>query len=131
MINCPCHSKKAYEKCCKPLHLGAVPENGLFVMRSRFSAYSLSLVDYIIATTHPKSRFYSSDIKTWKEDILAFCKATTFDDLTIIEHISLPNLETVTFRAHLTEEDHDISFTEKSTFIKDEGRFKYAAGEML
>lgn len=130
MSNCPCHSKKKYEKCCQPFHLGAVPENGLLVMRSRYSAYCLSLFEYIIATTHPKSRFYNNDISKWKEEILAFCEATSFDNLTIIEHISTSNLETVTFKAHLTEGNHDISFTEKSTFLKDEGRFKYFEGQL-
>lgn len=131
MSNCPCHSKKKYEDCCKPLHLGAPAADGLALMRSRFSAYSLGLPDYIIATTHPKSPFYASDKEQWKKEILEFCHSTDFDNLTIIDHVSLPNLETVTFRAHLTEDVHDISFTEKSTFEKDDGRFKYIQGVML
>jgi len=50
---CPCCSGRSYESCCKPLHCGvrrAVTAEQL--MRSRYSAFVLSEVDYLIAT-HP------------------------------------------------------------------------------
>jgi SEC-C motif-containing protein len=131
MSNCPCHSQKKYRECCAPFHLGAAPENGLLLMRSRYSAYSLGLVKYIIETTHPQSRFYCTNKQEWEGEILEFCKATVFHDLLILQHISTPTLETVTFRAILFEGGHDISFTEKSTFLRYNGRFTYFEGEII
>ena len=48
---CPCTSKKPYDRCCGPFHGGtAAPETAEQLMRSRFSAYALGKVDYLIAT---------------------------------------------------------------------------------
>ncbi|MBJ7449651.1 MAG: hypothetical protein JHC93_04750, partial [Parachlamydiales bacterium] len=53
MKTCPCHSSLDYEKCCKPFHDGIPAPTALALMRSRYSAYALHLIEYIIATTHP------------------------------------------------------------------------------
>ncbi|WP_184303537.1 YchJ family protein [Roseateles oligotrophus] len=59
---CPCESKLSYGQCCGPLHqifassgqLGAPDAERL--MRSRYSAYTLDLLDYLLATWHPDTR---------------------------------------------------------------------------
>jgi len=57
---CPCDSGKTYADCCGPWHAGLVqgvhaptPEA---LMRSRYSAYGLGLIDYLLATWHPSTR---------------------------------------------------------------------------
>ena len=50
---CPCASQQRYEQCCKPFHdnqPAPIPER---LMRSRYSAYVLGLIDYLVATTLP------------------------------------------------------------------------------
>lgn len=54
---CPCDSGQTYVDCCGPWHLGLLqglhaptPET---LMRSRYSAYVLGLIDYLLATWHP------------------------------------------------------------------------------
>jgi SEC-C motif domain protein len=131
MKDCPCHSKKNYSDCCEPLHLGATANNSTELMRSRFSAYSLQLVNYIIETTHESSVHQEQNIAKWKFNILDFCKKTAFNDLKIIEHITFDDSETVTFKAFLFEGDTEISFTEKSLFKSENGRLKYVHGEHI
>ena len=49
---CPCGGQR-YATCCKPFHLGtARPETAEQLMRSRYSAFSRNLIDYLIET-HP------------------------------------------------------------------------------
>ena len=124
MKKCPCHSNLEYSNCCGPLHLGAIPKSALNLMRSRFSAYSLGLVDYIINTTHTKSIHYNIDLESWKRQIIEFSTNTDFNNLIIIEYLSIPE-ETVTFTASLLQNNEDESFTEKSIFKKENGVLKY------
>jgi len=52
--SCPCMSSISYLDCCKPFHEGsAKPETAEQLMRSRYTAYHLALVDYLVRTTHP------------------------------------------------------------------------------
>lgn len=55
--NCPCGSALAYEVCCELYHaqLEKAP-SAEALMRSRYAAYVIGLVDYLIATTHPSKR---------------------------------------------------------------------------
>ena len=68
METCPCGTNKAYSQCCEPLIRGerqaATPEE---LMRSRYSAYAKTEVDYIINTTHPEKRedLLAEGIRRW------------------------------------------------------------------
>ncbi|APR71655.1 YchJ family protein [Acinetobacter haemolyticus] len=49
--NCPC-GQGQYAECCQPLHLKQrVAENAEQLMRSRYSAFALQQIDYILETT--------------------------------------------------------------------------------
>jgi SEC-C motif-containing protein len=60
--NCPCGSPASYGQCCGRIHqhfattgeLSAPDAEAL--MRSRYSAYVLNLLDYLLATWHPSTR---------------------------------------------------------------------------
>ncbi|MBA3856939.1 MAG: zinc chelation protein SecC [Cyanobacteria bacterium PR.3.49] len=126
---CPCASKSLYHKCCKPYHDGTPPEDALHLMRSRYAAYALGLADYIIDTTHSAHPEFTNDRKSWKESIESFSNATKFDHLTINEFIDGEETATVTFTAHLRQAGEDVSFGEKSFFVKENGNWLYKAGE--
>lgn len=56
---CPCQSGEPYSACCQPYHLGAAvaaDESPAVLMRSRYSAFALGLVDYIQQSWHPDTR---------------------------------------------------------------------------
>ena len=100
-------------------------------MRSRFSAYALSLVDYIIKTSHPKNVCFQKDLKTLKEEILRFCKDTAFANLKILDFIEEKNKAFVTFTAYLKADKKDITFTEISHFEKKDGKWLYKDGQIF
>ena len=54
---CPCLSGASYGSCCGPLHRGeALPPSAERLMRSRFSAYVMGNVRYLLATWHPTTK---------------------------------------------------------------------------
>lgn len=121
---CPCHSGKKYENCCQPYHQGHPAPNAEKLMRSRYSAYALGITDYIIATSLEVMR---SD----KKSIERFCTMTQFDDLKIQSFEECENEAFVTFTAFLTQGGQDATFTEKSRFAKEKGKWYYAGAEIL
>ena len=52
-LNCPCGSGDALGECCGRYHAGMAAPSAELLMRSRYSAYVLGLVDYLRATTLP------------------------------------------------------------------------------
>lgn len=127
---CPCKSGQLYKQCCKRLHEGGAAKTALELMRSRFSAYALRLVDYVIDTTHPENSGRQSNIKAWRKDLLKFADQTRFDGLEISDFTDGESIATVTFTAHLRQGNQNTSFTEKSTFEKIDGRWLYKSGVM-
>ena len=54
MQTCPCQSQQPYENCCQPYHeQSKQPKTAEQLMRSRYAAYVLQQIDYIIKTTVP------------------------------------------------------------------------------
>lgn len=121
---CPCGSKQKYKKCCAIYHKGALPQNALLLMKSRYSAFAAGESDYIIKTTHPDNPDYSADMLNWKKDINSFTQHTQFLRLEIIEFIDGDDEAFVTFKAKLSSGD----MIEKSRFLKVENRWLYESG---
>lgn len=55
-MRCPCNPRKPYSACCGPLHGGAPAPDAERLMRSRYSAYVLRLLPYLLASWHPSTR---------------------------------------------------------------------------
>lgn len=124
---CPCFSGKKYKKCCQVYHAGVNPLNAMLLMRSRYSAFALRLVGYIIASTHPNNSDYTKDTKEWEEGIEQFCDNTNFTGLEIMEFVDGENEAFVTFKAILG----DVQFIEKSRFLRENGKWLYESGEFV
>jgi SEC-C motif-containing protein len=122
---CPCHSGRPYRACCGPLHDGQAAPDPEALMRSRFAAYALGKVGYLVDTTHPDGPHFRADTEAWRRDLRAFCKSTSFDGLEILD----TGDDEVCFSAELRQGERDVSFVERSTFQTHEGRWKYLAGE--
>lgn len=128
---CPCGSERKLKKCCARFHRGA-PAMPRELMPARYTAYAMGDVDFVMATTHPDGPQWEADRVAWKADLIAYCRATRFTGLEILEHELDEDAERghVTFRAHLEREGQPNSFVERSLFLKHEGRWKYHSGEM-
>ena len=128
---CPCSSGKTYQKCCAIYHEGKEPETVVALMRSRYSAYALNNVDYIVRTTHPRHPAVSENLNLWKEEILKFSLNTDFEGLEILDSKELPDRATVVFIARLNQEGEDATFTERSFFAKVDGKWLYVNGDIF
>lgn len=130
--SCPCGSLKKYKKCCKPFHDKITfPKTALELMKSRYSAFAVANSDYIIFTTHQNNPDFTTDLKSWTNDILNFSKNTRFEKLEILEFIDGDIESFVTFKATLFQNENDISFIEKSRFLKVEGIWLYVDGKFI
>ena len=77
---CPCGSNLLFAACCEPvIAQHAAAKTALQLMRSRYSAFALGLVDYILNTTHPDKPEQGSF-----ESIKHFCDITDFKGLEIL-----------------------------------------------
>lgn len=133
---CLCKSDKKYKRCCKIFHEDiALPKNALELMRSRYCAFALNLSEYIIKTTHKDNPDFRSDILSWQRDISEFSINTDFRNLEILNFIDGEidgNVESfVTFKATLFQNKQDISFVEKSRFLKEDSVWFYVDGKFL
>ncbi|HEX7552383.1 MAG TPA: YchJ family metal-binding protein [Geothrix sp.] len=124
---CPCTSKKTYDRCCGPFHAGtAAPETAEQLMRSRFSAYALGKVDYLIGTRPEAKRADES-----REELATYCKAVSCVGLKIIAKDKGgkdDDAGVVTFHASLQTNGRRSLHIETSTFARENGRWVYVDG---
>jgi SEC-C motif domain protein len=126
---CPCDSKEIYSTCCGKYHSGQYPLTAEELMRSRYSAYSLDITDYILSTTHPNSRD-----KDLAKDIQNWANQTKWTKLKIIKTQSgNPANKTgkVEFVAEYVQDEETRTHHELSRFKKYQGRWYYLDGEIF
>lgn len=127
-MSCPCRSGKEYGVWCLPFHEVKRPDTALKLMQSRYAAYALCLVDYIIYTTHPKNPQFCSNFEEWGKQTIEFSSRTKFKDLKILDFQEKDSSATVLFTAHLFQGKKDVSFKEKSYFEKVKSTWLYRRG---
>jgi SEC-C motif-containing protein len=95
-------------------------------MRSRYAAYVLVKINYILKTEHSDSSPQPKNNILRRKEIKQFCQQTKFIGLQILGQASLSeNQATVNFRAILSQNGRDASYTECSLFEKRNGRWFY------
>lgn len=123
--SCPCHSGKSYGECCQKYHSGeAYPNTAEQLMRSRFSAFSLGLIDYLLKTwaqtTRPAEIELDSNIE-WTNLVINGRKKGRKRD----------QEGWVTFMAHYQVHGQPGYLHEKSYFTRnEEGHWQYVDGEI-
>ena len=124
---CPCTSKKPYDRCCGPFHAGAAaPETAEALMRSRFSAYALGKVDYLIAT-RPEAKRPEEN----RDELLQYCKSVSCVGLKIVgkeKGGKADDTGLVTFHASLQANGRRTLHIETSTFAREDGKWVYVDG---
>lgn len=126
---CPCSSGKPTAICCGKLHRGLPASAPEELMRSRFSAFALGQVDYLIATTDPEGPRANPDRAAWRRELLSYCKATDFVELNILStewELGEPE-GFVTFKVTLVQDGMPFSFVERSHFVRRADRAKNGA----
>ncbi len=128
---CPCGSERKYKKCCGLFHRGR-PAKPPQLMRARYTAFASGNVDFLIRTTHPEGPQFQADTAAWKAELVAYCRATAFVGLAVLEHEVDEDTGRahVTFRADLEQDGRSVGFTERSLFVRQDGRWLYHSGEV-
>ena len=115
---CPCQSGDYYADCCGKFHSKqALPETAKQLMRSRYSAYVLKNIPYIVATTVPSQQTLL-DVPALQE----WADTTQWLGLEILKTEMLTkNQSTVEFKAIFQGEDDKQVHHERSLFVNIEG----------
>ena len=120
-VACPCSSERTYAACCGRFHAGEAAPTAEALMRSRYSAYVLGLVDYLRATWHPATRPAALDVDG----------ATRWLGLEVRRHEPTgPDTALVEFVARYRIGGAPaVRLHEISRFVREGGRWFYVEGE--
>lgn len=118
---CPCDSGQPYADCCGPWHAGLAvgvhaptPEA---LMRSRYSAYVVGLIDYLLATWHASTSPGELALSPVKWLGLDVRHAQSTGDAGVVEFVARCRTAAGAQRLH-----------ETSRFVRTEGRWYYIDG---
>ena len=131
MENCYCGSDHPFEECCRPFIEGVTkPQTAQSLMRSRYSAYVLVNVEYILRTTHPSTRKLHN-----AESIREWAAASLWQKLEIIstdKGTAKDSKGTVEFKAYYLDPDSEPRIHhELSNFAKELGKWFFVDGEVV
>ena len=123
---CPCGSQLSYQQCCQPIISGSqAASSAEQLMRSRFSAFSLKEVDYLMQSWAGQKR-----VETERSALQQWCEQTKFIRLDIIDHYdgSHPCQAFVEFKATYLFNNKFEVLHETSEFIQAQNRWFYLDG---
>ena len=117
--DCPCGSGKPYAACCEPWHdgraAGAYAPTPEALMRSRYSAYVLGLIDYLMATWHGSTAPGDLELQPVKWLGLEVRHAAESGDAGVVEFVARCRVNGRAERLH-----------ETSRFVREGGRWYYS-----
>ena len=123
-LPCPCGSEQPYPACCQHWHTGLAegthapaPET---LMRSRYSAYVLGLIDYLLATWHPSTSPGDLELSPMKWLGLEVRHAEAAGDAGVVEFVARCRVNGKAQRIH-----------ETSRFVRQDGRWYYIDGQIM
>ena len=121
---CPCGSQNSYQNCCEKVHLShAAATTPEMLMRARYSANVLGLVDFIIDTYHP-----TKNAQQHREAITDSAN-TQWLGLEIIDTAAEPqNKGMVEFKAFYFEAGAKACLHERSNFVRENALWYYLDG---
>ncbi|WP_375737930.1 YchJ family protein [Pseudomonas boanensis] len=120
---CPCGSGDPLEVCCGRYHSGHPAASAEALMRSRYSAYVLGLVDYLVDTTLPAQQ-QGLD----REAIRAWSLQSDWLGLEVESHEVIggqPEHAFVTFTARWHDQGGEHSHRERSAFVQTGSRWYF------
>ena len=100
-------------------------------MRSRYAAFAVADVDYLIRTLHPAHPDAAVPVETLASTLRVACRTYKYTGLSVLEHRNEGDVATVVFFAKVFDSGRDMSFTEASSFERVDGNWRYRSGETL
>jgi len=127
MMLCYCNSKKSYNECCELIISGKQDaETAEQLMRSRYSAYVVANVNYLMDSHHPNTR----PVKE-RKNIIKWTKSIIWVSLEIISKQKGQQIDTegnVEFKALYIENGKLEYIHEDSYFVKENNKWYYKSG---
>lgn len=120
---CPCASGHTLADCCAPLHQGLPAPTAERLMRSRYSAYTLGLIDYLVATTLPAQQ--AALDRTAMAEWSANSQWLGLDVRQVEPVAGDQEHAFVTFIAHWQDASGVQQQQERSAFVRVEGRWYF------
>lgn len=121
---CCCGAPVALAECCGPFVEGAkFPATAEQLMRSRYSAYCLGRVSYLVETTHPSER--NKSLRAEVEETLKRIKWTSLKVLSASQGQPTDKIGKVEFVAEYEIDGESKTHQERSRFRRFEGRWRY------
>lgn len=126
---CPCGSGKPFQYCCEPIVSGqkSAP-TAEALMRSRYTAFAMGAIDYLINTTAPEKRG-EDDAEILADQV----KYTNWTGLTILDkNLGGRNDQEgmVEFEAQFETDDQNGTLYEKSNFRRENEQWVYVDGDV-
>lgn len=120
---CPCGSGSFLEACCGRFHEDHAAPDAQHLMRSRYSAYVLGRVDYLVATTLPaqQSKLDREAMATWSAQ--ATWLGLEVESAEVMG--GTPEHARVTFVARWHDAQGEHSHRERSGFVQNAGRWYF------
>ena len=122
-LPCPCGLPQRYAACCGRWHGGAAAPDAELLMRSRYSAFVLDRLDYLLASWHPSTRPPRLDPN---EAGLAWLGLEVRAHRRIDE-----NHAEVEFVARSKWGGRAQRLHERSRFVREQGRWFYVDGDVV
>ncbi len=122
-LPCPCASSDSLADCCGRYHAGTPAPSAETLMRSRYSAYVLGLIDYLRDTTLPAQQS-ALDLDSMR----AWSASSTWLGLEVEESTVLggkPEHALVQFTARWHDQAGEHAQQERSAFVQHQGRWYY------
>ncbi len=127
---CPCQSERPLKDCCGSKIDGSAPaKNAEELMRSRYSAFVLQEIDYIIQTCHPETRD-----QTNRQEIAEWSRNSQWEGFHLIDTEGGQEGDAegqVEFVARYFNQGKAQAHHERARFIKSEGRWYFHSGKQL
>lgn len=120
---CPCASGNLLPACCGRYHEGQPAPDAQSLMRSRYSAYVLGLVDYLVATT-----LHAQQAGLDRQAIAQWSSQSTWLGLEVVAAEVFggqPEHAFVTFSARWHDSAGEHCHRERSAFVQHDGRWYF------
>lgn len=100
-------------------------------MRSRYTAYAIGDVGHVMRTTAAHSPHRLADTRAWRAELTEYCSRARFEGLQVVECAEDADQGWVTFFAKIFVDGREVSFGERSHFVRESGGWRYVDGVRL
>ena len=125
---CPCLSAKKYTHCCEPFLIQKQkPKTAEDLLRSRYTAFVLGHIDYIVSTHHSKTAHEVN-----RQEIEEWSQSSEWQGLKILQKEAGEagdSQGTIVFHAQYTVNGKVNDHFEKALFEKENGDWKFKDGQ--